>query len=299
LIPDAQWKKLGTSYYSKQINESLTDGALSQSEKNALKLFEEVFGLDEGDKKSYDKEAYKKALEIAYMDGEVAESEEVKLVDLENCLGLQENDAAELRAEAALQRYQETLDRITKDQRISPEEEQELLDLANKLNVDPTTVKRDLETYSMMKIAWGIENGELPVLKTKAVWRKNEVCHWFLSGSYLENKKVSLGYSGGRSGVSIKVAKGVRFRVGGHRGKMQYQTKTIRHRGTLYVTNKRVFFKSDTKSFQIFHGALLNYEVFSNGIIFQKEKTAFKVATKDTTNTEIFGLIMDRVLTRT
>jgi hypothetical protein len=50
------------------------------------------------------------------------------------------------------------------------------------------------------------------------VLKKGEVVHFADYSILKELKSVSLGYSGGSNGVSFRIAKGIRYRVGAHRG---------------------------------------------------------------------------------
>lgn len=296
LISDKAWRKLGILYYSSSLKGFLKDGELTESEKKTLNLLEKLFRLSEKDKQAQAKEAYETALDIALSDATVTESEKRHLADLQNFLGLMESEASQLKANQTLKRYQEVLSEITHDERISQSEERELYDIAHSLGIDETKVKKDLESYCHYKLMWEIESGLLPVVKSPAVLRNNEVCHWVIPGKLLEDKKVSLGYSGGSTGVSVRVAKGVRVRVGGHRGKMRYNIKTIKHPGKLCVTNKRVIFCGSSRSFQIPFGSLINFEAFHDGIIFQKDRTAFKVETADRKATDLYTLIAQQAL---
>jgi hypothetical protein len=73
-----------------------------------------------------------------------------------------------------------------------------------------------------------------------------------IAGGGLVEPRVSRGsYQGGSQGVSFRVAKGVRYRVGQHRGTYQSgpeEQKVIDTGGTAYLTTHRVLYASPARS---------------------------------------------------
>ena len=65
-----------------------------------------------------------------------------------------------------------------------------------------------------------------------------------------EEKVISRKYQGGSQGMSFRVMKGVSYRVGGHRGHITSETGVVAvSDGELILTNNRVIFRGDKKSF--------------------------------------------------
>lgn len=80
------------------------------------------------------------------------------------------------------------------------------------------------------------------VLGTPLVLKKGEVVHYASRATLDELRSVSLGYQGGSRGVSIRIAKGVTYRVGSHRGHIVKEDRLVKtSEGVLIVTNKRLF----------------------------------------------------------
>jgi len=73
-----------------------------------------------------------------------------------------------------------------------------------------------------------------------------------ITGSGLVEPRVSQGqYQGGSTGVSFRVTKGVRFRVGQHQGTFQPGPETqkfIDEGGDLYITTERVMYTSPSRN---------------------------------------------------
>ena len=99
-----------------------------------------------------------------------------------------------------------------------------------------------------------------PVVLTKA----EKVIWMYPNVECLEDKKRTR-YVGGSQGVSVRIVKGVSYRVGNHRGeKVQEEyTQSIGY-GDLYVTTKNVIFCGD-KPIKIPLAKILSLKEYSNG----------------------------------
>lgn len=116
-----------------------------------------------------------------------------------------------------------------------------------------------------------LEDGaELPVITTSNLMLSNgEVCHYCGSATFVKTKNVVVGYSGGSRGTSIRIAKGMSYRIGAQkaapiRGDVQERTP-----GILSVTNKRVVFSGNKGAFDKKIASLSAVTPYKNGIAFQ------------------------------
>lgn len=113
-------------------------------------------------------------------------------------------------------------------------------------------------------------DAELPVITTSNLMLSNgEVCHYCGSATFVKTKNVVVGYSGGSRGASIRIAKGMSYRIGAQkaapiRGDVQERTP-----GILSVTNKRVVFSGNKGAFDKKITALSAVTPYKNGIAFQ------------------------------
>lgn len=155
------------------------------------------------------------------------------------------------------------------DQRITPEEEKELISIAKKLNLSEEDIhlssveERQLALY---KLYYEIEQGNLPDINSSVPLTKGEICHYESPATRIESKKRVVGYQGRSSGVSVRIAKGVTVRTGSFRGHPITQEYEIEHNGTLTITNKRLIFVSRTKGFTAPIQNIVGLEGYSNGI---------------------------------
>lgn len=90
--------------------------------------------------------------------------------------------------------------------------------------------KEELLTLSM-----GIN---LPNVKGRLILRKNEVCHCVCLASY-DNKMMTTKHTKGSSALSVRVAKGILFKIGRSRSsEIKKEKKLSRVHGQLFITNK-------------------------------------------------------------
>lgn len=107
-----------------------------------------------------------------------------------------------------------------------------------------------IEFYANVEDAFDEVNDDVPI-----VTKRGEEVVLIVSGvALVEVRRGKATYSGGSRGVSVRVAKGVSFRMGAHRGTMQPapERPTIIDSGEFVVTNKRAVFVGDkhTRQFE-------------------------------------------------
>ncbi|MBI3414228.1 MAG: hypothetical protein HY043_02730 [Verrucomicrobia bacterium] len=101
------------------------------------------------------------------------------------------------------------------------------------------------------------------------VLQKGEKVLWVEPGVLHEIRVVSRRYEGGSAGVRFRVAKGVSFNVGKHRGQLVSETGVVPvSDGNLVITNQRLIFSGDRKSFAIKLAKILEKETRLNALAF-------------------------------
>jgi len=97
--------------------------------------------------------------------------------------------------------------------------------------------------------------------------QKGEQIIWAFSGSkYLEDK-TRRQFVGGSQGVSIRVMKGVYYRVGAFKGQPVEHTERVHiDTGLVVVTNKNIYFAGPIKSVRLPYSKIVSFEPFSDGI---------------------------------
>lgn len=154
-----------------------------------------------------------------------------------------------------------------------------------------------------------IRKGELPTVNIQVeggagvVMKKGEIVHFAESSVLKEMKSVSLGYRGGSRGVSVRVAKGVRFRVGAHKGHIEKEQRWLdTSRGTLILSNQRLFLHPfpGNKPVSIPLKKVLSYHCYSNGLELYKEgrEKGYFFAMDRSSSVEILGLCLGHLLSQ-
>jgi len=132
------------------------------------------------------------------------------------------------------------------------------------------------------------------------IFKKNEVVHFADAAILRELRSIRLGYRGGSHGVSIRIAKGVRYRVGAHKGHIEKEDRYVEtSRGFLLVTNQRLFLHPlpGHKPLSIPLNKILSYQCFQNGMeIYKEGREKGYFFSMDSSSVEIFGLCLSHLL---
>lgn len=112
--------------------------------------------------------------------------------------------------------------------------------------------------------------GRLPILEDPAIFLKpKEVAHLQVDAALLK-EVVHRESRGGYSGFSIPIVAGVRYRVGGYRGRSVIVGTSIEvaDTGVLCITSHRAVFKGMRQNVECLYGKLVGVNVFDDGIQF-------------------------------
>jgi hypothetical protein len=108
-------------------------------------------------------------------------------------------------------------------------------------------------------------------------FQKGEQMVWAFSDSkYLEDK-TRRQYVGGSRGVSIRVMKGVYYRVGAFKAQAVEHTERVHiDTGWVVVTNKNIYFAGARKSIRLPYAKIVSFEPFSDGIGIMRDAATAK-----------------------
>jgi len=167
-----------------------------------------------------------------YLDGQ----EEESLTKLQSTLNLTDDDLKsaqrqlrnlrKITKQADIEMYEEKLREVGEDSYLDTEEETELAQLVSQLGLTDQDISHTVGTLIGLKRLTALQDGNLPVLEADILLRKNEVCHYEIPASLMEQKSKTR-YVGGSQGVSIRIAKGVRYRVGAFKGERVVDTVLV------------------------------------------------------------------------
>ena len=108
-------------------------------------------------------------------------------------------------------------------------------------------------------------------------FQKGEQIVWaFPDSRYLEDK-TRRQFVGGSQGVSVRVMKGVYYRVGAFKGQAVEHTERVHiDTGWVVVTNKNIYFAGSRKSIRVPYAKIVSFEPFSDGIGIMRDAATAK-----------------------
>lgn len=102
--------------------------------------------------------------------------------------------------------------------------------------------------------------------------QKSETLVWLFDNADYYEDRARRHYVGGYQGVSIRIARGLYYRVGGFKGNPVETIETVRiGRGLMGVTTRHVYFSCPDASFRIRHDKVVSIEPFSDGVRLQRD----------------------------
>ena len=126
-----------------------------------------------------------------------------------------------------------------------------------------------------------VRKGEIPIVNTvgncSLNLQKNEKIVWVFNNSKYYEYKTRRQYVGGSRGVSVRVMKGVSYKVGAYKGHTISQTELTQvGSGGFFLTDKNVYFVSSTKSIKIPYKKIISFEPYSDGIVINRDTATAK-----------------------
>ena len=241
--------------------------------------------------KAVDKKVILAMLTTAVSDGKIDTSEMAEIQGKYADLGLSLIDIQGIRATV----YARALDAAMTDGVVTRDEEAELQKIQDFLKIPDSEIGKSKKALAQYRLLSEIQMGNLPIIDApKVLLQRNEVPHWMEAASLLEVTVVAKRFIGASSGLSIRIAKGLTYRVGQSRGQL-LTDKEVRavSDGVLVITNNRLIFQGDRKSFQIRLDKLLNAQLHTDGISVTGESGTPKVLKfSKTGNRDIFGSVL-------
>lgn len=246
---------------------------------------------------SQNKEVFKAALVNALSDGVLTDEEVTALKQCREMLGLTAQDWAAWRVDL----FTSVINGIIRSRQISDRDNQELGKIQEFLQVSPAEISSDLRAkISRSRILYQIQTGNLPPINVpNLILIKNEKAYWSEPSGLAEVKVVGRRYEGGSQGVSIRVMKGVSFRVGGHAGRVVSDSEeVIVDNGDLVITNQRLVFCGGQKSFASKLDKIIDIQPSLNGLVYSEtnRQKRRKLLFTHSLNGDIICELLSRVL---
>ena len=209
--------------------------------------------------------------------------------------------------QSVIEFYSRLYDQFEADKELEEQEIETLQKIQEAFSLTNEDIKFDERIRPYIYVNAIKKEGKLPSINLriedggKVILKKGEIVHFANAAVLKELKSVSLGYSGGSHGISFPIIKGIRYRVGAHRGHMVKEDKLVEtSRGALLITTQRLFLHPfpGYKPVSIPLNKILSYQCFNNGIEVYKEgrEKAYFFAIGESGPVEIFGLCLGHLL---
>ena len=179
---------------------------------------------------------------------------------------------------AMVEGWGQALDHFLDDSTLSEGEEERLLAFANRngLSQEELNLNGAFDRALKAKVLTDIVEGRVPIADIKGslpfnLKKSEEVVHLFRSVRYLE-ERVHRTYVGGSHGVSIRVVRGLYYRVGAFKGTpIDTSQMEFVDSGLLLVTTQNLYYQGQRKGFRIPYSKIVSFTHYSDGIGLQRE----------------------------
>jgi len=202
--------------------------------------------------------------------------------------------------------YNEIYNQLLSEKEIRKSEIELLLKIKSSLDLSVEDIGFDERIKPYIYINFIKGKKELPEFRLDSfgfniILKENEKVHFGYAAAVKEIKIKNLGYSGGRSGVSFKIAKDASYIAGTHKGKTVDENKLLQtSKGVLIITNKRLLLSPlpGNRPLSIPLDSILSYQGYENGIEIYKEDTkrGFFFEIDSIGAVEIFGICLSFLL---
>lgn len=281
----------------------LSDDTFSDREIAYLEALREAFALSDAEVEAAEREMvhprYAVALREALADARLRDDERENLAKLAKQLRLPDSVQAELYQRSSRALIAGLVDQSVADRRLSPEELHQLTAVAQHLGVTPdfdAATQAMLDRYALF---WRIENGDLPsVAAEKVPLDANEICHSITPAERYDRRGVETGDPGGEGIVSVRIARGVYYRVGTVSDAPINRLPLRRvDGGRLLITSQRVLFDGTQERVAWPLRAIASYQVHADGIVLEPRSGSGPTFTFDG-DVELTAVILGAVLAR-
>jgi hypothetical protein len=200
--------------------------------------------------------------------------------------------------------YSRLYEEITRDKELDDNEITLLDRIQRSFGLSREDVGYNERVLPFYYVSYVRRTNELPICKIDSdgsvVLKHDELPHYAAPTILRESRVVNLGYEGGSRGVSIRIVKGVYYKVGAHRGHVVKENQLVQtSAGHLVITNQRLFLvpSSGNKPVTIPLNKIHFYRCSENALEVYKEgreKGFFFILQSG--DVEIFGICLSMLL---
>jgi len=161
---------------------------------------------------------------------------------------------------------------------LSEDDEQKLIRLQSSFGLVQTDLdgfaERIAKVATLRDVGAGRIRPHIDLSDSPIALQKSETPIWAFNNVELHEVKTRTQFIGGGQGLSLRITRGVYYRVGAGRGKpVQSQNLEKQDTGSLVVTNQNIYFVGPLKSIRINLRKLVTVQGFSDGISVTRESS--------------------------
>ncbi|MFZ2587058.1 MAG: hypothetical protein WAZ18_02875 [Alphaproteobacteria bacterium] len=190
---------------------------------------------------------------------------------------------------------------MRKNNQITHKDEAELNNLVQFFKLSPQDIASTRDEFEKLKFLGQLNSGNLPRINLlNVILQKSEIAFWQTPSIWKEERVVRRGYVGGSRGISLRIVKGVNYRIGSSKGQLVSETDIVQiTTGSFIVTSKRLIFTGQSQSFQIPYNKIINMQFFSDGLTIQPTTGKTKFIQIDPKDADIAELLINRATDNT
>ncbi len=227
---------------------------------------------------------YGELVNASLSDGILSDSEKQKLSEMQSRFGLTDDDVRSSHRAGASR----ALKQISSDRRITEDEKSALNAILEHFKIEPKDISFDQKSFNKFYTLALLDNGIMPTVSREhhdlnMVFKEGEVMHFGQAAVLRKFRRVTTRVNYGGLSASIKIAKGLRYRVGSM-GVSSQSTEVLspEDTGGLYFTSERVVFAGHRKRFEIPYAKVSAFELKPEGLfIFKTGKETPYILTMD------------------
>lgn len=164
---------------------------------------------------------------------------------------------------------------ISSDSRITEDEKKSLEELLTHFGLQPKDIAFDQKSFNKYYALALIDKGILPTVSKHDLsvrFKEGEILHFGQPAALRKMKRVTHRINYGGLTYSVKIFRGLRYRVGSIGFKTESSNvATLEDAGTFYLTNQRVGFLGNHKQFAIPYEKISSFELKPEGLYIFKE----------------------------
>jgi len=255
--------------YTHALQEALADGELSEEESKSLEQLAAECRLSEDERKRAAQLAVRERF-VQITDGlhRFARPAFDDWLALGRELGLIEGEALAAVAPHARELVRNMYRHVYVHGETDPGWRASIEEALQTLGLDPAEFRKEQELMRRFLFLTDVRAGRLPDVPAPIILQPGEVCHWVTLCRLLEERVVRREYVGGSRGVSIRLAKGLYYRVGGHRGRVVSERAIVPvDEGELVITSRRVVFNGRMRTLSVPYGKLVDVHAYRDAVV--------------------------------